>query len=177
MMKPRGPLMIEHRLIEKMIGLMNREIGRIQANGKIRSDFITAAVDFLRTYADRTHHGKEEDILFQALEKKDLSKKDQNDMNDLIAEHKKARQTVSELVEAEDATRRGDKSSLKTAMEKLNTLVNFYPLHIRKEDEEFFPNTEKYFSEQEQQKMLGAFGEFDRQMIHEKYRKVVEDWR
>ena len=169
--------MIEHRLIEKMIGLMNQEIGRIQANGKIRSDFITAAVDFLRTYADRTHHGKEEDILFQALEKKDLSKKDRNDMNDLIAEHKKARQTVSELVEAEDATRRGDKSSLKTVMENLNTLVNFYPLHIRKEDEIFFPNTEKYFNEKEQQKMLEAFGEFDRQMIHEKYRKIVDDWR
>ena len=177
MMKPRGPLMIEHRVVEKMIGLMNREIGQIQANGKIRSDFITAAVDFLRTYADRTHHGKEEDILFQVLEKKDLSEKDQNDMNDLIAEHKRARQTVSELVKAEEEYRRGNEKSLKTVLEKMQMLVNFYPLHIRKEDEEFFPNTEKYFSEQEQQKMLEAFWEFDRQMIHEKYRKVVDDWR
>ena len=29
--------------------------------------FIDTAVDFIRTYADRCHHGKEEDLLFKAL--------------------------------------------------------------------------------------------------------------
>jgi hypothetical protein len=31
-----------------------------------------------------------------------------------------------------------------------------------------------YFSEEEQQAMLAEFWEFDRKMIHEKYKKVVE---
>ena len=79
-MLPIGPLMIEHRLIEKMIRLMDREIVRIRENitvspqfAFVDSRFIDAAVDFIRTYADQVHHGKEEDILFAALQEKPLS--------------------------------------------------------------------------------------------------------
>ena len=74
-MLPIAPLMIEHRLIERMIHLIQQELERIQANvavdpefAFVDSVFIDTAVDFLRTYADRCHHGKEEDILFPELE-------------------------------------------------------------------------------------------------------------
>jgi len=66
-MKPIGPLMREHRLIERMIALMGREIEQINASGKVNTGFLMVAVDFIRTYADRTHHGKEEDILFRSI--------------------------------------------------------------------------------------------------------------
>lgn len=62
-MKPRGLLMIEHRLIEKMLKAVEKEIGKIRGSMNINPIFIDTAVDFIRTYADRTHHGKEEDIL------------------------------------------------------------------------------------------------------------------
>jgi len=45
--------------------------------------------------------------------------------------------------------------------------------HIKKEDAVFFPNTEKYFTADELDRMLEEFWEFDRKMIHEKYRKLV----
>ncbi|MBN2297153.1 MAG: cation-binding protein, partial [Deltaproteobacteria bacterium] len=61
-MKPIGPLMWEHRLIEKMLSLFEKEIQRINDTGEVNPVFIDTAVDFIRTYADRTHHGKEEDI-------------------------------------------------------------------------------------------------------------------
>ncbi len=60
-------------------------------------------------------------------------------------------------------------------IEKLELLVNFYPSHIEKEDKVFFPAMMKYLPEQEQQRMLSEFWEFDRNMIHEKYRTLVED--
>jgi len=37
----------------------------------------------------------------------------------------------------------------------------------------YFPNTEKYFIADEVDRMLEEFWEFDRKMIHEKYRKLV----
>ncbi len=58
-MQPRGPLMIEHRLIERMIALIKKEIQRLQESSTVNPVFIDTAVDFIRTYADRTHHGKE----------------------------------------------------------------------------------------------------------------------
>ena len=79
-MQPIGPLMIEHRLIERMFTLMQREWQRITENMAVDPEFhfvdpvfIDTAVDFIRTYADRCHHGKEEEILFAALQKKELA--------------------------------------------------------------------------------------------------------
>lgn len=72
-MMPIGPLMIEHRLIERMVGLLSREIGTMREKGEMNLVFIEGAVDFFRTYADRCHHGKEEHILFRDLAMKTLS--------------------------------------------------------------------------------------------------------
>jgi hypothetical protein len=38
----------------------------------------------------------------------------------------------------------------------------------------FFPSSRNYFSDEEDQAMLEEFWEFDRKMIHEKYKSVVE---
>ena len=69
-MKPIGPLMWEHRLIEKLVQTLKTEIGKIREQDEINIVLIDQAVDFFRTYSDRTHHGKEEEILFRDLAKK-----------------------------------------------------------------------------------------------------------
>ncbi|MFW9831633.1 MAG: hemerythrin domain-containing protein [Candidatus Thorarchaeota archaeon] len=174
-MMPIGPLMIEHRLIERMIGLMREELGRIRDTTRVNSRFIDTAVDFLRTYADRTHHGKEEDILFRELSKKSLTAKHQKIMDELVDEHIIARKTVGRLIEANTKYMQGDNKAVDEILRLLEKLVNFYPEHIRKEDKDFFIPCMDYFSQQEQQDMLNEFWEFDRKMIHEKYKKVIEN--
>jgi hemerythrin-like domain-containing protein len=86
-MKPRGPLMIEHRLIEKMLEVVRRQVAAMKKTGKTDPVFIETVVDFVRVYADRTHHGKEEDILFKALEGKEMSGQDEKIMQELLDEH------------------------------------------------------------------------------------------
>lgn len=63
-MQARAPLMIEHRLIERMIAIIKRTLSQIEKEEKIDPVFIDTTVDFIRIYADRTHHGKEEDKVF-----------------------------------------------------------------------------------------------------------------
>ena len=69
-MQPIGLLMKKHRLIERMITLLETELQQSKKSLKIDTEFIKVAIDFFKTYADRTHHGKEEDILFKSLSKK-----------------------------------------------------------------------------------------------------------
>lgn len=64
-MQARGPLMIEHRLIERMISIIKDVLRQIESTQKVDPVFVDTAVDFIRNYADRTHHGKEEGILFR----------------------------------------------------------------------------------------------------------------
>jgi len=175
-MQARAPLMIEHRLIERMIGIIKRILSEIEKEETLDPVFVDTTVDFIRTYADRTHHGKEEDILFKELSKRDLSEEDQLLMNELIKDHILGRKTTQKLIEANNRYRNGDKSALAEIVSNLRLLVDFYPKHIKKEDKVFFPSTRRYFSEQEDQAMLNEFWEFDRKMIHEKYISLVESF-
>ena len=95
-------------------------------------------------------------------------------MKELIEEHVFARQTTKALIEANNRYRNGDDTALDEITDKLKTLIEFYPKHIEKEDKVFFPASRVYFTDEEDQAMLAEFWEFDRQMIHEKYKSVVE---
>jgi len=173
-MKPIGPLMREHRLIERMVAVLNIELKRMNEKNEANVGLLTAAVDFFRTYADRTHHGKEEDILFRELAKKKLSPEHERIMNELVAEHVYARKTVSALVDAKNNYNEGNLESLKDIITYVKELVGFYPAHIEKEDKHFFYPVLEYFNKQEQDDMLEEFWEFDRMLIHEKYQRIVE---
>lgn len=174
-MQARGLLMIEHRLIERMIARIGKTLTEVEQTGKIDPLFVDQAVDFIRIYADLTHHGKEEDILFRDLKAKELSDADRQVMNELIEEHVHGRKITRALKEANDHYRRGNPGSLEAITGALRTLVDFYPRHIEKEDKVFFPASRAYFSEEQDQAMLAEFREFDMKMIHEKYTLMVQE--
>jgi hemerythrin-like domain-containing protein len=173
-MMPIAPLMIEHRLIERLIRCLSVESKRIQAGGKADVLFIDDAVDFIRTYADRCHHGKEEDILFRDLGRKELAAEHEKVMKELIDEHVLARSKVRALVDARKKFTRGSRKAAKDIGRLLGELAEFYPRHIEKEDRHFFVPVMSYFSKAEQGKMFEEFWQFDRSLIHEKYRNIVE---
>ncbi len=173
-MQARGPLMMEHRLIERQINIIKNTLTQIESTQEVDPVFIDKVVDFIHMYADRTHHGKEEDILFRDLEKRSLSPEDRRLMEELIEEHVFSRQTIQGLAEANSRYRKGDTSALAEIAAKLLTLVLLYPDHIEKEDKVFFPASRAYLTDEEDQSMLAEFWEFDRRMIHGKYREVVE---
>ena len=95
-------------------------------------------------------------------------------MNELIEEHVFGRETTKALVDANTRYRNGDETALADIADKLQALIEFYPKHIEKEDKVFFPASRAYFTVEEDQAMLAEFWEFDRKMIHEKYKSVVE---
>ena len=174
-MQVRGPLMVEHRLIERMLKLVKKDLTKIAEQQTVNPVFVDTVVDFIHTYADRTHHGKEEDILFRVLKKKNISDGDRLMMNKLIEEHIFGRKITGELIKANTCYKGGDKSSLSTIAVKLIALVDFYPKHIESEDKLFFPLLQKYLSNEDEQAMLDEFWEFDRKMIHEKYERLIQE--
>lgn len=172
-MLPIAPLMVEHRIIERMIRIMKDETDALKVSKNPNVVFIDTAVDFLRTYADATHHGKEEGILFRELKKKELSPKHRAQMEDLINDHIIARKTTAELVDARNRFFSGDAGAIRTIVEKMQFLTEFYPKHIEKEDKQFFSSVMGYFSPEEQQALLEEGRAFDRKMIHRKYDGLV----
>lgn len=181
-MQPIGPLMIEHRLIERMVALMRQELERIRANIAVDPEFafvdpvfIDTAVDFLRIYADRCHHGKEEDILFAELATKDLTPDLKKTMDDLTADHVQAREYTGELVKAKENYLRQEPDAVNQILSYLDRLTSMYPQHIETEDRHFFIPCMEYFTAAEKDALLERMYEFDRKMIHERYQGVVSE--
>jgi hemerythrin-like domain-containing protein len=174
-MLPIGPLMIEHRLIERMIAVMKSEIERFERENSINPQFIDTAVDFIRTYADYCHHGKEEDILFRDLSKKALPAEQKSIMAELLEEHRQGRKAVRELIEAKERYVRGDKGALFAILDSMRFMTDFYPQHIEKEDRHFFMPCMAHFSQDEKYLMLKEEWEFDRKLIHKIYQQRVEE--
>lgn len=166
-MMPIGPLMIEHRLIERMIALLREESERLGRGDVFDPVFIRMAVDFFRTYADMCHHGKEEDILFRDLKKKPISAEHKKILDELLEEHARARKLVGRLSSETDASR-------EDAVNCIKEMDELYTCHIEKEDKRFFLPVMVYFSKEEQEKMLEEFFDFDRTVIHKKYSGIVE---
>jgi len=164
--------MREHRTIEKMIARL-RDEGESIRGGELDVAFIDVALDFLRTYADRMHHGKEEDILFKDLAKKGLSPEHRLIMEELIREHAEARRYVDAISEAKERYLRGEKSALLELGSNISALVELYRVHIEKEDRRFFYPVMGYFTAAEKEAMMRAFAEFDGQMIHDKYGELA----
>jgi len=173
---PITPLIVEHRLVERMIAVMRWRVADMESIGTADIVFIDAAVDFLRTYADRCHHGKEEAILFRALASKPLSAEHRQALDELAAEHVFARTTTDRLVDARNRYAGGEASAHADIAACLHMFVEFYPKHIAKEEQGFFRPVMSYFTAAELDRLLAEENEFDRQLVQVIYGAALEAW-
>jgi len=173
-MLPIAPLMIEHRLIERMIALMKKELEKERREGVVDVEFVDSAIDFLKVYADRCHHGKEEDIMFRDLFKKKLTKEHSEMIHELLQDHTRGRQIVAGLTDAKKDYVGGNAGAMTKVSHCIQELIELYPAHIDREDNRFFMPSMDYFNEKERVDMLKEMADFDRQLIHERYKTVVK---
>ncbi|HEY1405961.1 MAG TPA: hemerythrin domain-containing protein, partial [Spirochaetota bacterium] len=120
--------MIEHRLIEKVLALAAHKAAEMH-EANYDPVMIDTIVDFIKTYADRTHHGKEEDILFARLAEKKMSPEDEKIMNELVEEHVQARSKVKEIVGLNELYKKGNRSVVDDIRNIIGWLTSFYPVH------------------------------------------------
>jgi hemerythrin-like domain-containing protein len=167
-----GPLMVEHRLIEKITGLIGKEATRIRSGGNVDLIVIEQMVDFIRTYTDLCHHGKEETVLFRELSRKPLTAELKKTMATLEQDHVLARQTVIKLEQAALNYKKGQQEAVAGIICQMESLAFFYPKHIEREEKKFFLPCMEYFSQPEMTLMLEEFLKLDAALVQEKYKQV-----
>ncbi len=68
--RPTDALEQEHRIIQRVVGAMAALADEVEKGKVIPPEVVQDLLEFLRTFADRCHHGKEEACLFPMLERK-----------------------------------------------------------------------------------------------------------
>ncbi len=139
-------LVSEHKLILRMLAVLERNALRT-ARAEFRDyRFYLDAVDFIRNYADRFHHAKEEDILFEALVENGMPRAN-SPVAAMLMEHDQGRAYVKAMEEAAAAALAGTPGQ--DAVISLNA-VSYLELlreHISKEDGILYPLAERLLPE------------------------------
>jgi hemerythrin-like domain-containing protein len=157
---PTEMLEAEHRVIAKVIGAAPTLADQCDAGQVVDVDLLRGIVEFMRTFADQCHHGKEELLLFPALGRKGVPLQG-CPVGALTAEHAHGRVLVKELADATDAQQRREPGAKEMVTDALRGIAALYPNHIWKEDYLLFPMTNKVLNREEQQLLSGEFEKVD----------------
>ena len=163
-------LMDEHQTILRTLACLETLIVD-SAYADESPDTFGEVVDFLRTYADRLHHGKEEDLLFPAMEGRGLSA-EAGPTAAMRYEHEEGRALVrrmATLLESEAF----DRAAFREPALQFVVLLRS---HIAKEDHILFPMAERMLGGSDAGQLERAFEaaeqrDFDPD-VHERY----EQW-
>jgi hemerythrin-like domain-containing protein len=146
---PMKILVQEHVLIKRLLALIPRLIEDCDLESESGRQVIRDAVDFVRSYADKFHHAKEEEILFKCFDEElDILKVMRQD-------HETGRAHVRAVLEAVE------KRDRVSASEHLNGYRELLTEHIKKEDEILYPWMDRELSDRQIGQLFSQFNETD----------------
>jgi hemerythrin-like domain-containing protein len=171
-MKPTEILMEEHKIILKVVYAAESEANDIAAGKKVDAVKIEKMVDFIRNFADKCHHTKEEKILFVRMVEKGMPK-ESGPIAVMLREHEEGRARVKNIVGALNKAVEGDTLAISAVSENLAGYAVLLKAHIAKEDTILFPMADRLFTPEDQKELSEAFEKVEREEIgagvHEKY--------
>jgi hemerythrin-like domain-containing protein len=135
-------LVEEHKLILRMLAALERN-AQLTARceyGNYR--FYLEAVDFIRNYADRFHHAKEEDVLFEALVANGMPR-DNSPVAAMLVEHDHGRAFVRAMEQAANDALAGKPGQDAAIAENALGYIELLRGHIGKEDGILYPLAER----------------------------------
>ena len=100
----------EHEAILKMLGASEEVARRLEQGEQVDQQTLDDLLEFFQLFADRCHHGKEEDLLFPLLEKKGFPR-DGGPIGVMLFEHERGRLLIRQMAEATAAYKAGDKGA------------------------------------------------------------------
>ncbi len=152
-------LMHEHDVILTALQILNAICKRIELNQFIEINEIRNFIDFIKEFADKCHHGKEEGHLFPAMIAAGFSM-EAGPVAVMLQEHTEGRNWIAQIDESLKPTLNST-SFLRAA----RGYTNLLGAHIQKENEILFPLAEKVLSPSQLTYLFRAFEEHEDKVI------------
>ncbi len=166
----------EHRLILRMVALVDANAARAEQGVFQDWAFFLDAVDFIRTYADRFHHAKEEDVLFVELVNNGMPAK-RSPIEAMLIEHDHGRAFVGALESAATAALAGDESQVPAIVFNGRGWAALLTDHIHKEDTILYPLAERVLPAAVRPRMVASYqAAAGDGTLHVRYQALVERW-
>ncbi len=166
-------LMEEHRLIEKVMFGLEQFADKLEDGETAdRKDFIKFA-EFFREFADRCHHGKEEDILFEEMIECGFNR-EAGPVAVMLYEHGVGREKVQVMRNAGESDEWNDEIE-EEAIHAARDFIVLLRDHILKEDNILFPMAANQLPENLVDGLLEKFNEFNSQKLGNDKREKLKE--
>jgi hemerythrin-like domain-containing protein len=155
----------EHGWILEVAGALERIVEAEALSGSLDTEAARKAVQFIRLFADACHHGKEEDLLFPALEEAGMSRA-AGPIAVMLEEHRQGRAYARAMLGALDAIESGDETAARAFVDAAYGYVELIRGHIMKEDQVLFHMADQLVGAEACRRLCDAYdgvctGEFE----------------
>lgn len=175
-MHPIDDLTQEHGPVKLMLRVLEKMNGKIASGEKIATSDLNDAIIFLREFADKCHHGKEENLLFPMMKQNGIPKEVEL-VDILIAEHAQGRNCIKNMAEAiaKQETNQAEFAEIFTTNAK--DYIALLDQHIDKENAVLFPEAKQSLSEIQLKELKEGFENVEKNIIgegrHEELHSII----
>ncbi|NLK71829.1 MAG: hemerythrin [Clostridiales bacterium] len=163
----------EHDAILYVLQILNKMINADSFDAEILLNYYDDVVYFLKIFADKCHHGKEENILFKELINKGVPNEG-GPVGVMLQEHVQGRNYIAQMEQSLDIK---NIEGFKNAAMLYSDLLR---RHIEKENNVLFLMADKVINEQEQNFLFLQFEKHEENVIghgvHEKLHSMIDTW-
>ncbi|MDF1554800.1 MAG: hemerythrin domain-containing protein [Deferrisomatales bacterium] len=168
----------EHRLILRMITLVEHNAARLEAGEYRDWQFFLDAVAFIRNYADRFHHAKEEHVLFKELVRNGMPAENSPVAAMLLA-HDQGRAFVKGMEIGALRGRSGAEDAAAQVVANSRGYAALLREHIHTEDHILYPLAERVLPADWRDGMAAAYASAEEDAppgLQERYHTLVEGY-
>jgi len=146
----------EHDAILKMLEATETTAARLARGEKVPDSILAGLIEFFQQFADRCHHGKEEEVFFPRLVEKGMPKEG-GPVGVMLQEHEMGRELIRRMSQAEGDYRAGASGAAASWALAARSYAALLREHIKKENDVLFVMAEQILNEAEQRQLAETF--------------------
>jgi len=174
-MKPTEELLQEHTAIRTMLGILESACQQIDTGRAPNPADLEKMLEFLKVFADKCHHAKEEQYLFPAMERAGMPK-EQGPIGVMLAEHDLGRTHVRSMVKELERYKAGEKTALQKFAREARGYAQLLDQHIEKENQILFPLAERILSGEDLEHLSTDFERMEIEVIGSGRHEMFHAW-
>jgi hemerythrin-like domain-containing protein len=163
----------EHESILRVLTIVDKMLANTTRDQAEILRFGGELIYFLKTFADKCHHGKEENYLFEEMVRRGVPKEG-GPIGVMLAEHKQGREYIALMSAAVDSK---DLAKFTEAAEMYRDLLR---PHIEKENTVLFVMADRLLGDVAQEDLFEKFEEHEESVIghgvHEELHAMIHQW-
>ncbi|NFG69960.1 hemerythrin domain-containing protein [Clostridium sporogenes] len=143
----------EHKNIKRMLAVIRKYCFKVLKNQQLDYNDFYRIIDFVRNYADKHHHGKEEDYLFNRMIEEIKGPTEKLVKHGMLVEHDLGRLYMQNLEKALKALENGEEEAKIDIIANAVSYTDLLYRHIEKEDDVGYKFAERNLSKESLKKL------------------------